>query len=115
VNVNQPWYNEVAVQLNGSTPITALWVLITIQKTTGIAFAGQYNTIGSQIQQSTRTTPTAVIYEYLLRPRQTLPAGAHKLFAAQASGNGTAHPTSGDTYEIRYTVGGASFTETGRF
>ena len=115
INVNQPWYNEVALHLSNTAPITALSVTISVQKTAGIAFAGQYNTIGSQIQQATRSTPTAVVYEYVLRPGQSLNSGGYKLFAAQASGNGTAHSTSGDTYEVRYTVGGVSFTESGRF
>lgn len=115
VNVNQPWYNEVAVQMASSSPITALKVTVTIQKTTGIGYAGQYNTIGGQIQQSNRSTDNAVIYEYVLAPGQTIAAGSYRIFAAQASGNGTAHPVSGDKFEVTYTIGGTNFTQTGKF
>jgi predicted carbohydrate-binding protein with CBM5 and CBM33 domain len=115
VNVNQPWYNEVAVRLNHTAPLTALSVTITVQRTTGVGFAGQYNTVGGQIQQSNSSTPSSVTYQYNLTPGQTLGTGTHRIFAAQAGGNGTAHPTSGDTYEVTYTVGGVTSTQTGSF
>ena len=35
--------------------------------------------------------------------------------AAQMSGTGTVHPTSGDTYTVTYTTGGQSFTVSGTF
>jgi hypothetical protein len=36
-------------------------------------------------------------------------------FAAQAGGSGTLHPTSGDTFTVTSSTGGASSTLTGHF
>jgi hypothetical protein len=41
--------------------------------------------------------------------------GTNRLFAAQMSGSGTAHPTAGDTWVVTYTTGGVTFTQTGHF
>ena len=32
-----------------------------------------------------------------------------------SSGSGTVHPTTGDTFTVSYTIGGASFTQSGHF
>jgi hypothetical protein len=44
-----------------------------------------------------------------------LAASTNRTFAAQMSGTGTVHPTSGDTYSVTYTTGGQSFTVSGTF
>ena len=41
--------------------------------------------------------------------------GTDRLFAAQAGGSGTVHPTAGDTFTATYTIGGVSYTQTGHF
>jgi hypothetical protein len=41
--------------------------------------------------------------------------GANRTFAAQMSGAGTIHPTSGDTYVVTYTTGGITYTQSGNF
>jgi len=41
--------------------------------------------------------------------------GIDRLFAAQAGGSGTVHPTAGDTFTATYTIGGVSYTQTGHF
>jgi hypothetical protein len=41
--------------------------------------------------------------------------GTNRLFAAQMSGTGTAHPVTGDTWTVTYTTGGQTFTQSGRF
>jgi chitin-binding protein len=115
VNVNQPWYNELALQFNNTAPITALSVTINVARTPGINFAGQYNTTGSEIQQSTITSPNTIVYKYVLSTGQTLGPSSHRVFAAQASGTGVPHPVAGDTYEVTYTMGGSTFTESGHF
>ena len=38
-----------------------------------------------------------------------------RTFAAQMSGNGTAHPTAGDTWTVTYTSGGTTSTLSGTF
>jgi len=71
--------------------------------------------VGSQIQQASSSTTTAVTYQWTLAAGQTLGMGSGRLFAAQTSGSGTVHPTAGDTYTVTYTTGGVSFTQTGHF
>jgi phosphoheptose isomerase len=115
VTASGPWFNEVAIRLNNTASLTALSVTITVQRTTGIGFGGQYNTIGGQILQSNTVAAATITYQYSLAPGQTLGAGANRLFAAQFSGSGTIHPTTGDTYTVTYTTGGVSFTQTGHF
>jgi hypothetical protein len=90
-------------------------VTIVVQRTTGISYSGQYNTVGSAITQSSNSTATAITYQYTLAAGQTLGASTSRTFAAQMSGTGTAHPTSGDTYTVTYTTGGQSFTVSGTF
>ncbi|MBO0857163.1 MAG: endo-1,4-beta-xylanase [Chloracidobacterium sp.] len=115
INASGPWYNEQVVRLNNTGTITALTVTIVIQRTTGVSFSGMYNTVGGQILQSDSISATAVTYQFTLAAGQTLGPATNLTFAAQASGTGTIHPTSGDTYTVNYTIGGVSFTQTGHF
>jgi hypothetical protein len=110
-----PWFNEQLVRINNTAPLTALSVTIVIQRTPGVSYSGQYNTVGGQIQQSNSSTTAAVTYQYTMASGQTLGAGSNRSFVAQASGNGTAHPASGDTWTVTYTTGGQSFTQSGTF
>jgi hypothetical protein len=116
INASGPWFSEEALRLdNTGAAITALSVTITVQRTTGVGFNGQYNTIGGQILQSNTVAATTITYQYTLAAGQMLGTGTNRLFAAQMTGSGTVHPTSGDTYTITYTTGGVSFTQTGHF
>jgi hypothetical protein len=87
---------------------------IVVQRTTGISFSGQYNTVGGQIAQANSSTASAVTYTFTLNSGQMLNPGSY-LFAAQSSGTGTAHPTAGDTWTVTYTTGGQNFSPTGHF
>ena len=100
---------------SGTAPLTALTVTIVIQVTPGVSFSGQYNTIGGSILQSHSSTASALTYTYTLASGQTLGPNTGWTFAAQAGGSGTAHPTSGDTFSVTYTTGGANFSQTGHF
>jgi endoglucanase len=116
INSNTPWYNEEAVRLdNPGVNITALSVTIVIQRTTGVGLNGQFNTVGGQILQSNTVAATSITYQFTLASGQTLGPGTNRTFAAQASGNGTLHPTAGDTWVVSYTTGGVTFTQTGTF
>jgi fibronectin type III domain protein len=115
INANGPWFNEEVIRLNNTGTITALSVTIVIQRTTGVGFNGQYNTVGGQILQSNTVTAATITYQFNLAAGQTLGMGTNRTFAAQTSGAGTIHPTSGDTYTVTYTTGGVSFTQTGHF
>jgi len=115
INANSPWFNEEVIRLNNTGTITALSVTIVIQRTTGVGFNGLYNTVGGQILQSNTVTAATITYQFTLAAGQTLGMGTNRTFAAQTSGAGTIHPTSGDTYTVTYTTGGVSFTQTGHF
>ncbi|HXM55149.1 MAG TPA: endo-1,4-beta-xylanase [Candidatus Dormibacteraeota bacterium] len=112
---NSPFFNEEDVRLSNTTSITALTVTIVIQRTTGVSFSGQYNTVGGQILQSNSSTASAITYTFTLASGQTLSAGSGRLFAAQTGGNGTAHPTAADTFTVTATSGGATTTSSGHF
>jgi hypothetical protein len=115
INANSPWYNEEVIRLNNTGTITSLSVTIVIQRTTGVGFNGQYNTVGGQILQSNTVTAATITYQFNLASGQTLGPGTNRTFAAQMSGTGTIHPTSGDTYTVTYTTGGVTYTQTGHF
>jgi hypothetical protein len=115
VNASGPWFNEEVVRLDNTGVLTSLSVTIVIQRTTGVGFNGMYNTIGGQVLQTNTVTPTTITYQYTLASGQTLGPGTNRTFAAQAGGNGTAHPTAGDTWVVSYTIGGVTFTQTGTF
>jgi hypothetical protein len=110
-----PWYNELQVRAANTNPITALSVTIVVQRTTGVSYAGMWNNVGGPIQQANSSTSSAVTYQFTLGSGQTLGAATNRQFVAQASGNGTAHPTSGDTYTVTYTTGGVQYTQSGTF
>jgi hypothetical protein len=115
INASGPWFNEEAIRLNNTGALTSLSITIVLQRTGGISLNGQYNTVGGQILQSNSSTATAITYQFTLAAGQTLGAGTNRLFAAQSSGSGTVHVTSGDSYMITYTTGGTSFMQSGTF
>jgi hypothetical protein len=115
VTSSSPWFNEQQIRVSHTGALSALSVTIVVQRTAGISFSGQYNTLGSQIQQTSSSTSSAVTYQFTLASGQTLGAGTDRTFAAQTSGNGTVHPTSGDTYTVTFTTGGQTGTQSGTF
>jgi hypothetical protein len=110
-----PYFNEERVSLSNTTSLTALSVTIVVQRTTGVSFSGQYNTIGGQIHQTNSSTSSAVTYQFDLAAGQTVSPGSGFIFAAQSSGSGTDHPTAGDTFTVTATTGGVASTQTGHF
>jgi endo-1,4-beta-xylanase len=110
-----PWFNEQQVRVTSTANLTALSITIVIQRTAGVSFSGQYNTVGGQIAQSNSSTAGAITYQFALAAGQTLGPASDRVFAAQTSGSGTAHPASGDTYTVTYTTGGQSFVQSGHF
>jgi hypothetical protein len=110
-----PYYNELQLRLSNTSTITALTITVTVQRTTGISYSGMYNTVGGQIAQANSSTSGAITYTFTLASGQTLSAATGRLFAMQMSGTGTSHATSGDTYSVTCTAGGASTTISGTF
>lgn len=115
VAASGPWFTEQQLRIASTGSLAALSVTIVVQRTAGVSFSGQYNTVGGPITQSNASTSAAVTYQFTLAAGQTLGPATNRLFAAQSSGSGTVHPTSGDTYQVTYTTGGRSFTQSGTF
>ncbi len=115
VSTNSPWFNELQLRLANTSNITALTVMVVVQRTPGVGYSGQYNTVGGQVTQSYVATSSTVTYTFTLNSGQTLGASTGRTFAVQTSGNGTAHPTSGDTYTATGTAGGQPFSVSGTF
>jgi hypothetical protein len=116
VTTSSPWFNEQQIRITTPTAtLTALSVTVVVQRTTGISASGQYNTVGGQITQGNSSTAAAITYVFTLAAGQTLAPADGRIFAAQTSGTGTLHPTSGDTWTVTYTTGGQTFTRTGTF
>jgi endo-1,4-beta-xylanase len=110
-----PWFNEEDLRIGVGFPgFSALTVTVVVQRTAGVSFGGQYNTVGGQIQQHATSTASTVTYTFTLASGQTLSPGSYT-FAAQTGGSGTAHPTSGDTFTVDYTVGTLSLEIRGHF
>jgi hypothetical protein len=115
IGASGPWFSEQGIRLSNTGALTSLSITIVIQRTTGVASSGQYNTVGGQILQSSSSAATTITYQFSLATGQTLGPATDRLFAGQMSGSGTVHPTSGDTYTVTYTTGGVTFTQTGTF
>lgn len=110
-----PWYGEEDLVVSSTAPLTALSVTVTVQKTAGLSYNGQYNTVGGQIASSHTDGASAIVYQFTLASGQTLAAGTNQTYAAQFNGTGTLHPTAGDTYTVTATAGGKTTTLTGHF
>jgi hypothetical protein len=115
VSTNSPWFNELQLRLANTGTLTALSVTIVVQRTAGVSYSGQYNTVGGQLTQTSSSTTAAITYQFTLNAGQTLPASTARTFAVQTSGGGTLHPTSGDTYAVTYTSGGTTSSLSGTF
>jgi len=115
VSTNSPWFNELQLRIANTGTLSALSITVVVQRTPGVGYSGMYNTVGGQVTQTNSSTTSAITYQFTLNAGQTLPASTGRTFAVQTSGNGTAHPTSGDTYTVTYTSGGQTFTTSGHF
>jgi hypothetical protein len=115
VAANSPWFNELQVKLANTAPITAMTISVVVQRTTGVSYSGQYNTVGGQISQANASTSATVTYTWTLNPGQSMGASSSRTFAAQFGGTGTVHPTAGDTWVVNYTTGGVARSQNGTF
>jgi len=115
VTSNSPWFVEEQVRIANTGTLTALTVTVTVQRTAGINPSGQYNTVGGQIAQAVSSTTSTLTYTFTLAAGQTLGPSTSRTFAVQLSGNGTSHPTAGDTYSVSYNAGSGTVTTSGTF
>jgi hypothetical protein len=104
---SSPFFSEEDVKLANASRLTSLTVSIVVQRTTGVSFSSQYNTVGSGILMSNTSTSSAITYTFTLASGQSLSPGSFT-FAAQMSGTGTTHPTSGDTFTVTSSAGSLS-------
>jgi endoglucanase len=111
---SSPYFSEEDVKFNNTSSITAMTITITVQKTTSVTYSSMYGTFGSLTMTHTDNGST-ITYTYTLNSGQTIAAGTNRLVAAQFSGNGTAHSTTGDTWSITTTSGGKTNTLSGHF
>ena len=68
VTASSPWFSEEQVRVANTATLTALTVQIVVQRTPGVAFSGQYNTVGGVITQSNASTAATVTYTFTLAP-----------------------------------------------
>ncbi len=111
-----PYFGEEDVSITPTAPLTALRIVVTVRKTPGVSYAGQYNTFWyGELTSSHSETADAIIYTFELAPRQTVPPGGGLRVAAQFNGDGTPHDVGGDSYTVSYTSGGVTTTTAGTF
>jgi hypothetical protein len=113
VGVNNPFFTEDDARVTTTAPLAALTVVITVQRTAGLRFSGEYDTVGSQVQESSSSTASTITYTFTLT-RGSLAPGSY-VFAAQAGGSGTAHPTSGDMATVTIPIGFTNAEEIAHF
>jgi chitin-binding protein len=109
-----PWYFENRLSIANTSAISNVTVTIRVARTTGITFNGSYETVGGFTRTNTNTTSGTPI-TFTFTRAASLGAGTGRQFIAQTNGNGTAHPSAGDTWTVTYTVGTQVFTLNGTF
>jgi mannan endo-1,4-beta-mannosidase len=72
VSSSSGWFNEAQVRIANTSTITAMTVSIVIQRTPGVSYAGMWNSVGGQVQQSNASTASAITYTFTLAPGQSL-------------------------------------------
>jgi xyloglucan-specific exo-beta-1,4-glucanase len=110
---NSPYFGEEDVKFSNTASITAMTVTITVQKTTGVSYSGAYTTFGGATITHVDNGST-VVYTFTLNSGQSLSPGSY-MTAAQFSGTGTAHSTTGDLWSITTTTSGGTNTISGHF
>jgi endoglucanase len=108
------YYGEEDVKFGNTSSITALTITITVQKTTGITYNEMYATFGG-VTTTHADNGSTITYTYTLNSGQSISPTTSLLAAAQFSGTGTAHSTTGDTWSITTTSGGVANTVSGHF
>src|SRR6185503_7523848 len=114
VGGSSPWYFENRLSIANTASISNVVVTIRVARTTGVTFNGSYETVGGFTKTNTNTasgTPIA----FTFTRAASLGAGTGRLFVAQTNGSGTAHPFTGDSWTVTYTVGTQPFTLSGTF
>jgi len=110
-----PWWSEEDVSVTSAAPITALRLVVTVQKTAGVTCAGQYTSFwGGMALTGHADTGAQMVYTYTLVGGQTVPAGSWAL-GAQFTGTGATHLYGADTFVLTATSAGVTTTSVGHF
>ena len=107
VDGNTAWWGEDDVHIVSNQQVTALSVTVTVQKTPGVTFSGQFVNAGNFTSTYTENG-SVLIFNYQLSPGAVLNPGTTLLIGSQYRGNGTPHPSSGDTFSVSATAAGAT-------
>jgi hypothetical protein len=110
---NSPWFGEEDLKFSNTSSITVLTATIVVQKTAGVTFSSAYATFGG-VTMTHADNGSTITYTFTLNSGQSVSPGSY-LAAAQFSGTGTAHSTTGDTWSITTTSGGKTNTSSGHF
>jgi len=110
-----PYYTEEDVKFSTIAPLTALHLIVTVRKTAGFLYAGQYTTFPfGAVTRSHRDVGNTIVYSYNLAPGHIIRAGTYTV-GNQFSGDGQAHPINQDSYSGSATSGGTASALFGRF
>src|SRR5215471_9794867 len=66
IGTSEPYFNEEDLKLANTASLTSLSITIVVQRTTGLGFSGQYNTVGRSITQSSTSTASTITYQFNL-------------------------------------------------
>ncbi len=110
-----PWYGENQLSLVNTKPLTALSITMTIVRTPGVTYNGQYSTFwGGTVSASYVDAVGTIRYTFTLNAGNTMVTG-NWVAAAQFSGTGTPRVTSGDTWTVTSTSSSGTSTLSGTF
>jgi prepilin-type N-terminal cleavage/methylation domain-containing protein len=102
--------------LTNQSSITAMTITVRVAQTAGVTYNSEFNSFpGGALTEGAATANGVITYTYTLNAGQTIPAHYSGEVGAQYGGNGTPHPTSGDTWTVTSTSGGVASTLTGTF
>lgn len=109
------WWGEEQLVINNTSTITSMTVTHVITKTTGLSYAGMWNSFwGGYITQTYVNNSGNITYTAVLNNGDWQTSGTYTI-ANQFNLTGTAHSTTGDTYTVVVTAGGVTQTLTGHF
>ena len=112
---DQRYFGQENISLSATSVVSAMTLTVKVVQTAGISAAAQFETYGNSSITSTNSTSGGFItYIFTLNPAKTIPIGSGML-AVQYFGNGTLHPTSGDTWVLSTTTPSGTVIQTGTF
>jgi hypothetical protein len=109
-----PYFGEDDLALANPRPLTALSVTVTVARTAGVAYQGQFSDYANGNLTYGHVDAAPIRYTFTLNAGITMVTGSYR-FAAQFSGTGTPRVTSGDTWTVTSTSSSGTSTLSGTF